>query len=292
MFQTRLVQEQKKHWNDPSHALTINKLQTLLRLQRERVKTLLHEHKNKQTYRVRSRLQRNNMRLNNFYKFLRQHCRATKNITAAYNESGQVVFNQPDVAKEVVSKWSTVFCGQQEKVFNEKALPELPSLDSSDPLLRGLPHSPPKKHEAFLCRPFNPTSLKDLLQQLKDNKSRGADNIPSEVLKYADDNLLQYLLIFYNKILKLGIVPESLNVIKCVLIHKSGDTLDLLNYRPIAIPSCLLRPITIRLSKDMSRIAETEGLLGKHIKLDSHWPSTRKYIYISLCGGPCGTLYY
>ena len=264
MFQTRLVQEQKKHSNDPNYAPLITKLQKLVKLKRERVKTLLQNHKNKQTYRVRSRLQRNNMRLNNFYKFLRQHCKATKSISAAYNEDGRVVFDQPDVAKEVLRKWSTVFSGQEDPVYDGHVMPDLPPLDPSHPLLRGLPHSQPTKHEAFLCRPFNLDSLKEVLQQLKDNKSRGVDNIPSEVLKYANENILQYLLIFYNKILKTGIVPESLNVIKCVLIHKSGDTLDLLNYRPIAIPSCLLRPITIRLAKDMSRIAETEGLLGKY----------------------------
>ena len=41
-----------------------------------------------------------------------------------------------------------------------------------------------------------------------------------------------------------------------------GDSLDMMNYLPIAIPSCLLRPITKRLADDMSSIVEREGLLG------------------------------
>ena len=32
--------------------------------------------------------------------------------------------------------------------------------------------------------------------------------------------------------------------------------------RPIAVPSCLLRPITIRLSEDMSEVVEQLGILG------------------------------
>ena len=101
-----------------------------------------------------------------------------------------------------------------------------------------------------------------MLGSLKDNKSKGIDNIPSEVLRYADDNLQSYLLEFYNKILKEGVVPERLNVIKCILLHKSGDSLNPLNYQPIAVPSCLIRPITIRMSEDMTQIVEQEGILG------------------------------
>ena len=87
------------------------------------------------------------------------------------------------------------------------------------------------------------------------------------MLKYSCGALKEYLLAFYNKILEQGQVPENLNAIKCVLIHKSGDTLDMLNYRPIAVPSCLLRPITIRLAEDMSQIVEQEGILGKLTKI-------------------------
>ena len=105
--------------------------------------------------------------------------------------------------------------------------------------------------------------LKEILAKLKDGKSNGVDNIPSEVLKYSGDYLQSFLLTFYNKILDEGLVPEKLNVIKCILLHKKGDSLDVLNYRPIAVPSCLLRPITMRLTEDMTQIVETSGTLGK-----------------------------
>ena len=50
---------------------------------------------------------------------------------------------------------------------------------------------------------------------------------------YSGEVLQDYLLSFYNRIWETGLVPERLNAVKCVLIHKSGDSLDMLNYRPI-----------------------------------------------------------
>ena len=231
LFQSRLVKEQRMHGNDSNYDEYIAKIQKLLKIQRNRVRTMLSEFRSKQTNRVRNRLQRENMTTEGFWKFLRQHSKATSNITASYTEEGSVVFDHKNVSGEVVKKWSSVFSGQTEPAFNDANLPELPVLDPSSPILKGLPQNSPTKHEAFLCRPFTPQSLKDTLVKLKDNKSCGVDNIPSEILKYSDDYLQKYLLVFYNRIWEKGIVPEQLNTIKCILLHKSGDSLDMLNYR-------------------------------------------------------------
>ena len=75
------------------------------------------------------------------------------------------------------------------------------------------------------------------------------------------------MLLFYNKIWEKGIVPECLNAVKCVLVHKSSDSLDMLNYRPLSVPSSLLRPITVRLAQDMSQIVEDEGILGENFDI-------------------------
>ena len=156
---------------------------------------------------------------------MRQHHRATQSITASYDETGTVVFDHKEVSEQVVSKWSTVFKGQKEPVFSHSKTPYPPDIPDDSPILNHLPKSNHTKHEKFLCRPYTLVSLKKILGGLKDNKSRGIDNIPAEVLKNADGKLLDYLLEFYNVIWKSGDVPESLNVIKCVLIHKSGDSL-------------------------------------------------------------------
>ena len=99
------------------------------------------------------------------------------------------------------------------------------------PLLKVLTYSPPCTHEAYFCRPFTRESLQLTLDELNDNKSCEIDNIPAEVLKYSGEAIKQYLLALYSKIFDEGKVPQNLNAVKCVLVHKSGDTLDMLNYR-------------------------------------------------------------
>ena len=199
----------------------ITHVEGLLRLQQARVKHLLAEHKHARAGRIRQRLLQNDTRINNFWKFVKQHCKATQKLTASYNETGDVVFSQKEISDEVVRKWTQVFSGQLDPVFPDSQQPPLPNLDPSHPLLADLPLYEPTQHESYLCRPFTPTTLNAILDKLKDHKSNGIDNIPSEVLKYSCGALKEYLLAFYNKILEQGLVPESLNAIKCVLIHKS-----------------------------------------------------------------------
>ena len=141
------------------------------------------------------------------------------------------MFDPNKVTEQVLHRWSGVFRGQLEPVFQNMKLDPLPDLEENDPLLEDLPKSHPTKHENIVCRPFTENSLKTILNSLKDGKSCGFDNIPNEILKYGGDLLLKYLSALYNKILEEGVVPEILNTVKCVLIHKSGDSLDMLNYR-------------------------------------------------------------
>ena len=213
--------------------------------------------------------------LNNFWKFVRQHNRAVQNISAAYNDEGNVVFDRNDVSSQVIKTWSKVFSGQTSPVFKDKDLAPLPKMKLDHPLLEGLPYKPPDKYESYLCRPFTPDSLKIILKKLKDQKSPGYDNIPSEVLKYSGEMLQQYLLAFYNKIWKTGVVPTILNTVKCILVHKSSDSLQMLNYRPIAIPNCLLWPIAMRLADEMSDIAEKDGILGTNLVCQFHFSRRR-----------------
>ena len=44
--------------------------------------------------------------------------------------------------------------------------------------------------------------------------------IPNELLKNGSPKFKEYLLVFLNQVLKDGVVPESLNVGKCMLVFK------------------------------------------------------------------------
>ena len=102
--------------------------------------------------------------------------------------------------------------------------------------------------------------------------------IPNELLKNGSYNFKQFLLVFLNRILEDGSVPEALNKGKCMLIFKvnyqklfpktnqnalqGGDSLQPSQYRPITIPSNLLRLVTVRMCGLMSSAAEKNHLLG------------------------------
>ena len=47
--------------------------------------------------------------------------------------------------------------------------------------------------------------------------------------------------------------------------HSRVVRLYILECRPLAVPSSLLRPITVRMTEDMSSIAESEGILGMRL---------------------------
>ena len=130
-----------------------------------------------------------------------------------------------------------------------------------------------------MCAPYTFVELNDILGQLPSNKASGYDSIPNELLKNCSTRFKHYLLIFLNKILEDGIVPQNLNSGKCMLIHKvkpntktpkylslfqlqGGDSLQPSNYRPITVPSNLLRLITKRMCNRMSRAAEENLMLG------------------------------
>ena len=179
-MQIKLRRLQNQYWNDPGSSQLLLQLERLLKTQQAHVRKLLSEYKHEKAGRLRNRLMLNDSRLNNFWKFVRQHCKSTQHITASYDESGNVVFDPDQVSKEVLRQWSGVFSGQETPVFTDDKLPPLPQLHPNHPILRDLPKSDPTKHEAFLCRPFTRESLKRILMKLKDKKAVALTTYPQK----------------------------------------------------------------------------------------------------------------
>ena len=94
--------EYKKNCQDPTSQNFLSHLYSLVKKQRMRVKTLLGEFNLLNARRVRNRMLKNDTKLNNFWKFVRQHNRAVQNISAAYNDEGNVVFDRNDVSSQVI----------------------------------------------------------------------------------------------------------------------------------------------------------------------------------------------
>ena len=78
----------------------------------------------------------------------------------------------------------------------------------------------PDKFEDQVCPPFTVSELDEELDHLPDGKASGYDCISNELLKNSGSGFRLYLHTFLNKILEDGIVPQDLNVGKCLLVHK------------------------------------------------------------------------
>ena len=197
-FQQELKDTQHKFQDQTARKLFTTKLQGLIKKQKKRIKVLLSNHRSVQKSRIENHKMRKDLNLNNFWNFVRQHCRAMHSITAAYDDDGNVIFEQEKVANQVIHKWSSVFHGQATPVFPDSHLPDLPELDPNDPILLNVPSSPPNKHENFLCRPYTISSLKEILCKLKMNKSCGYDNIPAMFISKCAEQLCYPLTLIFN----------------------------------------------------------------------------------------------
>ena len=78
----------------------------------------------------------------------------------------------------------------------------------------------PDHFEDRICLPYSFNELDLTLNKLAPNKASGYDRVPNELLKNSSFKFKQYLLMFLNKIIEDGSVPQALNVGKCMLIHK------------------------------------------------------------------------
>ena len=74
--------------------------------------------------------------------------------------------------------------------------------------------------EEQVCIPYTHTELEKELCSLKDGKASGYEKIANELLKHKGFKFKLYLKIFLNKVFGDGIVPQDLNIGKCMLVHK------------------------------------------------------------------------
>ena len=98
------------------------------------------------------------------------------------------------------------------------------------------------------------------IKQLKRNKAPGNDNITADVLKDGGEPIVQMFTNMFNRCLREGKLPNSWKDASVIIIHKTGDTADIKNYRPIS-----LLPITYKVFSQV--------ILHKMLRtLDQHQP--------------------
>jgi hypothetical protein len=92
----------------------------------------------------------------------------------------------------------------------------------------------------------------------------GPDNIPSDFIINAKEELIPTLTTLFNKILDENSFPESWKSGNTTLIHKGGRRDIIENYRPITTSSAIGKLFMLIITKRLSSLAEKEGWLGEY----------------------------
>ena len=109
-------------------------------------------------------------------------------------------------------------------------------------------------------------TMRDLKRSLKksNNSSPGPDQIHYEILRHLPIQTLHILLDIRNETWKSDTCPESWKEALIISIPKSGkDNFNPLNYRPIALTSCICKTVERTINERLVWYLEKNGLLAK-----------------------------
>ena len=99
---------------------------------------------------------------------------------------------------------------------------------------------PPPTKNSFFMSPTNTEEVKKVIGKLKPKRSSGLDKIPTIVLKYLPDNILDFLVFVTNRSFHEGIFPDIFKTSKVVPIHKKkGSRKKADQYRPVSLINSL-----------------------------------------------------
>jgi len=103
----------------------------------------------------------------------------------------------------------------------------------------------------------------NLVKNLNPHKSPGPDKISSKLLKLAPEELSDYLLILFNKGLKLQQIPAIWKTANITPIFKKGNRSDPVNYRPISLTSVLCKMFEHIITSNLAKFLEDNHLFNK-----------------------------
>ena len=99
------------------------------------------------------------------------------------------------------------------------------------------------------------------LTHLKQSGTRGLDGLDGKILKLSAPVITDTLTYIFNLCLEKNYFPNAFKKAKVIPIHKSGDSSDPSNYRPISIISILSKPLEKHINKHLLRHFDTNNLL-------------------------------
>ena len=87
----------------------------------------------------------------------------------------------------------------------------------------------------FAFKKVNDNEVLSIINNLKNKKSRGADNISNQLLKTIKQELCKPLTIIINQMIETGVYTEKFKISKITPIYKKNERTNIANYRPISL---------------------------------------------------------
>lgn len=117
--------------------------------------------------------------------------------------------------------------------------------------------------EDELRRPFDVREVGEMIRLLKRGKAMGVDDIPNEAILNASLSFVSLTTQLYNLIQESGIGPEVWKTGRLVLIHKTGSTSDMTNYRPLTVLAAMSGLFSKVVNERLTKVVEERNLLGE-----------------------------
>ena len=160
------------------------------------------------------------------------------------NLKGEVVSDRTQVAEIATKFYSSLYC--DERGLGDRPIGREGRLTANTQPTQStqIPHF--TKREVF-----------KVLKKLKTASASGPDEVSNDMLRMFKEVLAEPLAHLFNAILSSGLPPSQWFLSEIILIHKKGCCMDMNNYRPISLSSCILRTFMVLLkNKCYSKLDE------------------------------------
>ncbi|KAK0425551.1 hypothetical protein QR680_009256 [Steinernema hermaphroditum] len=104
------------------------------------------------------------------------------------------------------------------------------------------------------CPALPQSKVEEALRKMRSSTAPGIDKITVEMLKLGKDVLVPELTKLFNACLQTSSITEKMGDSSTILLFKKDDPLDLQNYRPISLLSCVYKLLTKVLSQRIERV--------------------------------------
>ena len=159
-----------------------------------------------------------------YFRYLKSKNKIRKTVNELENKGGQRTKTPIETAETLLEFFQSVF-------MKESCGPLPEECYVSDRILTS----------EMLKPNIDKPKVKKLLQNLKENKAMGPDNIHPKLLKYLaeNDNFVEALTILLNKCVDQECIPAVWKSALVIPIHKKGSVHQAENYRPVSL-TCIL----------------------------------------------------